>query len=640
MVWIRNLNLLNWMPYKGKTSLQFDAKPYSIVARRTGNAESSNWCGKSALPEAVYFALTGKLNPDRHMGADGWITDGEKEGHVQLVLSTGDVITRSRKLGKSTQLRFNEAKGDEAQALIYDLIGTTADDLLVTCIFQQRQMSRLVLAQSAQRMAYVSAWLQLGALEKAEENLSNELAQHSWQSETLKQRLEQLKAIELQELGNADFDTLTNQLVGIGKSLGDAASRHMRLQTLLEKNRNYADAPSIIVEFEEMEAEVKKIDQTKDVYNKAHHEKAVEAYDQARESRAIAIRVLDQANVLVRGEFDGHCPIAKIDCPATNQINGQRAKNKESFKQAEDQVLAITESLNGFRIAKEKWEALHAERIVRNDRRETLQTRIARDTKKYEEAKRAPPAMDFEELRAKVQDAYREVSDLTAKKVGIQRSLSVIEHTRREALNINHELSVYAKRIETWREALHIFGKQGAQRRVAEDALAQFQDDANEMLAECGINLEVDVSWSREGGDLAKTCDTCGHPFPKSAKVKTCEKCQSPRGLNLINKLDIILSEQSGAAEDLVGCAIQLAASSWLRENRGVLWSSALIDEPFSFCDKANRRSLATYLSRMLTRPGGFEQAFVISHTSDTDAFPGLIEITNDGKFSTARVVT
>jgi DNA repair exonuclease SbcCD ATPase subunit len=90
--------------------------------------------------------------------------------------------------------------------------------------------------------------------------------------------------------------------------------------------------------------------------------------------------------------------------------------------------------------------------------------------------------------------------------------------------------------------------------------------------------------------------------------------------------LDVVLSDRSGAAEDLAGLAISLAASSRLRAERGSPWGVVCLDEPFGALDRSHRRSLAKGLVLMLV--GQWEQALVIAHDDATmDAMPGRIVI-------------
>jgi DNA repair exonuclease SbcCD ATPase subunit len=119
-----------------------------------------------------------------------------------------------------------------------------------------------------------------------------------------------------------------------------------------------------------------------------------------------------------------------------------------------------------------------------------------------------------------------------------------------------------------------------------------------------------------------------------------CTRCQAARGPNLINKLDFVLSDRSGAAEDLAGAALQLSASAWLRAEKGSLWETAIIDEAFGQLDGANRRALGRHLAALLAGRYGFSQALVVAHSSDVlEALPGRIEIEGGPRGSSVRVV-
>lgn len=189
-----------------------------------------------------------------------------------------------------------------------------------------------------------------------------------------------------------------------------------------------------------------------------------------------------------------------------------------------------------------------------------------------------------------------------------------------------------------FKEAAAILGRSGAQRMAAEGALSEIETGANARLQRCGVGLSVRVSWDREGAGLARACGACGEPYPKSEKVKTCPRCGEERGPHVVQKLEYELSNRSGAADDMVGIAIRLAASEWLRRQRGAAWSVALIDEPMGQLDAAHRRAVGQQLGQMLASE--FEQSFVISHSSrDADMLPGRIEVVGGADSSIVRVV-
>ena len=142
----------NWMPYAGMQVLDLKALAYSVVARYAGDAERSNWGGKSAFLKAPVFALYGEHTSRTE---DGWITEGHDIGGVSLLVEDGVErfeVKRTRKRGKSTVLTVTpegaaQLKGEEAQKFLSERMGLTAADFGATCYFEQRQMARMVLAK-------------------------------------------------------------------------------------------------------------------------------------------------------------------------------------------------------------------------------------------------------------------------------------------------------------------------------------------------------------------------------------------------------------------------------------------------------------------------------------------------------------
>jgi len=187
------------------------------------------------------------------------------------------------------------------------------------------------------------------------------------------------------------------------------------------------------------------------------------------------------------------------------------------------------------------------------------------------------------------------------------------------------ELAARAARLS---EAVYVFGRSGAQRRYAERSLSAIDRAAVSILSRCGVDLDVKVEWCREGQEPADVCSACGTPFPASRKIKTCG-CGAPRGKKIVEEPRIVLSDRSGAAEDLGGFALQLSAFGWMRALRSSSWAAAYIDEPFGALDEANRRGVAAHVSAMLGSEHGVRQAFVVTHDREIAAgLPAAISIT------------
>lgn len=638
---IRRLRLRNWMSYRGDHELILESKSYAVVARHLRDAERSNWLGKSALFEAIDFALRGALNPDRHMDANGWITDGEKDGHVNLVFDDGLVLTRSRKIGQSTQLVYGNAKGDEAQAAIAQNMGVTSDDFATICYFRQRQMAQFILSRPEERMSYARAWFKLAPLEAGEDRAQARASSIADKVDILTREVERQVQIECEALaGHESIEELEAIIARDEQKLEKLKDKRQRLQELLGKNASLLLATRIVAEYEAtFQHHSELLDKQPNIPKLQHDaEQAAAVATKLHESMTVARRDVEQKDQLSRGEFDGRCPIAEMQCPVAGKIKENKARNSELLSAS--QVVYATKRATWERAdadAREKRAKLQEAASVQ-ERINELAARLTRTRDEYTNAKKQPAPADVDDLQVRVNEANSDIQTQALHLQELHARIDRVLQSRKAREALAADLRGLQERLSTCREASVIFGKNGAQRRVAEGALAAIQDGANAMLQDCGINLSVEVSWGREGAGPAKTCDTCGAPFPSSTKVKKC-RCGADRGPLIKNRLDILLSEQSGAAEDLAGIAVQFSASAWLRRKRGAQWSVALIDEPVSQLDAAHRRMLSNHLAALLSSRYSFEQAFVTAHHSSVlDALPGRIEVVSDGKYSTLRI--
>lgn len=649
-MYLTGIELNNWMAFRGKQTIQLEPKAYAIVARHADDPERSNWAGKSALVEAVDFVLHGRLNKDRGLGADGWVTDGEKEGGVKLTFDDGTVAERARK--KTTALTLSRPSGytlkkEEAQAALTAWIGLSAEDFPFTCYFRQRQLAQLILARPEVRMETVSAWFRLGPLEAAEDDVSNQAAALAFKAQQLQQRLENAQLIEQRELtGNENVEKLQDYVKELEKALDDAKAKHGRLQERVSAETRTEALSGAKERYEALVADGRALrakleEQDGEKLQKAH--KAAQAkHHEVHGKYMAATRQVDAASLVATGKFDGECPVACIPCPIAKDINARTVENGKLLEAAEARAAKLHTDHNiASSVANDADAKLqaHGRMQERLDILRQQAVALQEDAERYYQDSASPE--DFAKLQQEECRVGNHVLDLTGKLATIRRSLTVVVEVVAEQARIAEQLHAVNKALATHREAKVVLGKNGAQRRVAEGALGQIEVAANEMLRTCGIDLGVEVRWSREGSGLAKACDACGHPFPASARAKECERCQTARGPNLVNKLDILLTDQSGAAEDLAGAALQLAAARWLRSDRGSDWGVAMIDEAFGALDPANRRAFASHLAGMLHAGYGFDQSFVIAHhASVLDALPGRILVTAHGPGnSTLRVV-
>ncbi len=648
---ITELRLHNWLAFRGTHTLKLEAKPYAIMARRVDDPEASNWSGKTALVEAIKFALTGE---HRHRLDDEWITGndpGSKErgeiaegsGEVGLSFDTGERIVRSKEVKKAAKLYYwstgakDPAFKAEAQLAIDARLMLSAKDFDATWFFAQREMARIILAKPDDRMKMISAWLKLGPLERCEDKararvnaLLDDVTRIQGRRQGARERLVAALAGRSRDLVAADAKEALGRVHGAKHHLG-------KIEKEWQENEARRRAKEIREEYEQLceegtklAAEVERIDmpalrRTTDLANAE--------LEQCVEQSGIAVATVRSLDVVARGAFDGKCPIADIECPATKKINAARSESARKLEAEKRIVHSFSESLARARVEMNATSAALSMAIAKEQRLTALRARVEEMNDRLVES---PEPEDTDVLRSKLTQAREHVAAMTYAEGTHAQAMLTIESVDNEEKTLDNEATGIEQELRLARAALTIFGKTGAQRRIAEEVLGQIEEDANRRLALASIPLSVRVQWTREGGDPAKACDACGASFPASAKVKACARCGATRGKQIQNSLDFILSDRSGAAEDLAGIAVQLAARDWLLADRGSDWRPVVIDEAFGQLDPANRRALAQHFGMLL----GSQQAFIIAHHAQVlDALPGRIEIVR-GKDSTVRVVS
>jgi DNA repair exonuclease SbcCD ATPase subunit len=629
-MWIKNLTVRNWMAFKGETTLDLGPKAYAVSAQLDDDPTRSNFLGKSALVESVLFALTGWLNPSRRFdNADGWITRGEPLGMVRLTLDDGRVVERSRKVGKSTQLSFANAKQDQAQLLIDQALGLTESDLLATSFCVQRECAFLVRAAGADLDEVFGSWLQLGKLERAQDRLAKAAAAAGDQVEALAREDERLS---LQEQGTTKAEPVDEgALQGL---LTDVAA----LETRVRVARAQHGAKAKLTEYEQLVAEGVRLRGEYDAMGHdqrlAHQEAAQEAERRAHSERDKLRAEHQRAAALAAGEFDGQCPVGKMPCPVSADLVASRARNK---KLASAALTALGEAERAATAASTN--ALSARAKVQEVERlaERLQSMRERAEKLYEQVDpEAPEPEDLDALEAELRAARDKSNELKTAAAVRVAAISQVVHLQQLRAQLTPKLAAAKQRAALLGAAALVL--RHTRRNVTREALAEIQDAANDDLADLGVPLTVLLRWEREGRGLATECDSCGRPYPESARVKACD-CGVARGPKMVSRLDCQLSDRSGGAEDLAGVIVQLAAGRWLREERASAWAVCALDEVTAALDASMRRALTQHLPRMLEQ-AGYRQAFVVSHSPQVaEALPGKIVVTSSGGFSTAKVV-
>lgn len=642
-MYLARIEFTNWLRYRGHHAVDLAPIVYGIGAELDGDRERSNWVGKTSFAEGIAFGVTGW---HRWAREDDWITRGESEGGVRLIFNTGLDVERTRRRGKPTQLVVRvdgaTAHGEQAQRLLNERVGLSESDFFATCFFRQKQMSRFITATPSARMEIVGEWFQLGKLEAAEEAVRERFALAAQRLEDASQQREMKRSL-LRALGErheiAELDE-ASAASWFEAQLVERKSRVRRIKqqlSLLEEEQNAARAWQGLVDGAANYQRLMGESETARVQLASLPRPDVATlrrdYNEAEQARRLAEGQGTAKRSLAAGTFDGHCPVGEMLCPVADTLNAQRTRNLELARAAEARVATARAAVTRAKNALEQGEA-EALAIQRLEARiQTFEEQARRWANAARQVANGTPPLvtgDAEQVRGQLVDAEIQLRQLETSAADHAQHRQQIEKLAVQILAAQEEVTAH-------REAVAVL--KTARRQIAEEALREINRGANRLLQSAGIPLVVAAKWDRETATLAKSCDLCGAVFPSSQRVKACERCGAARGPKMEQRLDVELSDRSGAAEDLAGVAIQLSAGAWLRSKRSASWSIACIDEPFGALDASNRQALAAHLLTMLRTEYGFQQAFVIAHEGGlVDVMPGRVRVIGRGSYSTLEV--
>ncbi len=632
---IAELTLHNWGPYQGTHTINLEPTVYAVVAMHSDDPDRSNWIGKSWFLGGLLFALTGQ-KPDSCDSEDDWITRGESAGSVTLTLSDGARIHRSRKLGRSSQLSFAladqlPAKQKTAQELIDTHIGMRLEDLRASSFIEQKQTARLILADPGERTKIVNTWLELKPVQQAE----------GWLRDRLNELLKRDRAMGvIGEAPDVDIDLVNAELDRLNKTVTYLLEKRQQHSDTLAAQDEWKAHAHKAQRFDELRTQGKELRATVDAFAQPDVDESLSAYNGAVTAWSQASERHEQLADLVGDQsWSGECPVTCSDCPVADDVRRTGETMQRELAEAQANVELTADAKDDAFTEHDKRQRLCAQqqqRVAHLDRIRADATALL-PSREYIDQYGAPP--DSSEVLALLTKTNADINAMQLREAELQQQ--VRDYTRYESRveKMRSERERLSSEIRTHHEALAIIGRNGAQREIAEGALAIIERNANQLLTQASVDLSLSVEWSRAGKGLAKHCDQCGVPFPTSQRAKTCDNCSAHRGPHMIDKLDIKPSARSGAADDLAGLVFQLAASMWLRAKRTASWSTVCIDEALSATDKSNTRSVMGQLQRMLTGSFGFAQGFVCSHDqASIDAMPARIQIIGGDNGATIQV--
>lgn len=660
---LRSIWLRNWMCFGGDVSIEnLPASPIAVVARFEDDRERSNWGGKTALLEAIRWAI---LGVHRKRTDDGIIFHGAATAVVELVFD-GELplsVRRSRPRGGPTLLEVvpaGRAGGaltrDAAEEELLRVFRLSSEDFDNTLWWGQGDTEALVGETSGVRRAIVGRWLELELWERLGKRASKFLGTSRDELERSRASLAGLDRgrtrSEIEREASVESEKLARLTVEV-----DALTASLQRYSVDDaKERKAAEVGRMEVELQEAARRATHARQAVAAGMAATVEREelarlTEAWDEVRAKHGAAGEEKRRALAVVSDGFDGTCPVTRSACPAADEVREQDAAIRRRANEAS----------SAFAVVAKEHEAIR----YRLEAARTAAATVARDRSRMEEAIAASKALSarLEAARTELAEmpeperldptATSRLASLRVERDRLQVRTGALGQELREAKRrdegIAEQKAVLAQRESDARAALlaaRALGPTGIPAKIAAEQLHSLERRANALLA--GVGLSFAFAWQRELQEVAPDCRECGFTYEKRARQKECPSCGAPRGNKRSDELDIVVDDRSAELEDaraksggakvLIASAIRLAASTMIRERRGSPLAVAIVDEPFGPLDAANRRLLARTFGSMLGSVG-LEQAFVVSHDESLlAALPARIVVVRSGRSSTATL--
>ena len=469
-MYIAKLTLRNWMCFAGEHELLLQSTAYAIVARLDSDEARSNFLGKTAFVEAIGWVLYGR---HRHRTDDEVITRGEKSTEVEVAFDDGARIVRTRSRGKPTKLRYHPAVAgkvppgmvvmpsynDVAQESIVKTIGLDEKEFFATVSIEQRQMAKLVRSTPGELTELAAAWLGLQPLEEAYEKVRAEVAVIF---ADISRAEGQRDAMMAGQIAMSDDDR-----EGLRVALKDATAKLTESRATLARAQSDA---RIARERSQVEEEGSLLAKAPVAPEPSEIEAANAAFLAVHEKKQDVRVARDDALEVTEHGFDGQCPVLSripFRCPAIVQVNAEmgrlrkelpainaeweRVVNADAVAEARLQTLVDARTaaarVEGARQGlRERWKALnvHAPKCVLDE------VRLAELGREYSAAQ-----SDVERLRVECARA--------------EERLAMVAEIVRAREEIAMKLVALRAKAAVLAEVALIFGRQGAQRRIAEE---------------------------------------------------------------------------------------------------------------------------------------------------------------------------
>ena len=222
------------------------------------------------------------------------------------------------------------------------------------------------------------------------------------------------------------------------------------------------------------------------------------------------------------------------------------------------------------------------------------------------------------ELERDMQNIQQEIRNREAERGALGERMEKIREAEALRKQKITELQEFNKQLELYRTLALIYGKQGIQAAIIENAIPELQDEANRILAKITdgrLAVEFLTQRDTKSGSVMETLDIKISDGMDTRKYET----------------------YSGGEEFRINFAIRIALAKILANRAGANMRMLILDEGFGVLDEQGRERLVEVINAIRDE---FDKILVITHVRELkDSFPVQIEVVKTPSGSTFEIV-
>ncbi len=306
-----------------------------------------------------------------------------------------------------------------------------------------------------------------------------------------------------------------------------------------------------------------------------------------------------------------------------NQLDYSLSKHLDLKKQIEslEIIVELKQEIDKAEIKIENFQNIIAKEKTKISKNNHELKKIAEEGKRFTKQYKLLEMKigDFDKLNQEFNELKEQEKELVQISGQLSEKISQIKSAQEQKKIKQDELQKLLEKEIVYEKIVEIFGKNGIQAMIIEQALPAIEEEANKLLSQVSKNLQV--------------------KFLTKRTKKGSEEMMETLDIQIIDGLGQRPYELfSGGEAFRINFAIRIAVSQVLSNRSGAKLQFLAIDEGFGTLDQAGKEDLVSAISSIREK---FDKIVVITHLEELkEVFPNRVEVTKDEEGSQIHLIT